>query len=371
MIQEKRLVERLMAYVQIDSETRSEGRFSQALAQELKAMGVEVAFDTAGEKIGSDGNNLVARLKGTLPGEPILFSCHMDTVMPGKGIVPRLEDGVVRSSGETILGADDKGGIAAVVEAMQMLIESGTPHRTVEALFTIAEEGGLNGAKHMDMSLVSGTQGFVLDSGGAPGEIVIQAPSQDKIEARILGRPAHAGICPEQGISAIQVVARAIQNMNLLRIDEETTANIGIIRGGDATNIVCPEVWIKAEARSLREEKLEAQTRHMAQCIEEACEAFGAQAEITVSREYGGYAVKEGDALLSYVEGVIRDLGLTPVRATSGGGSDTNIFNNRGLKLLNLGTGMSKCHTLDEYMTVKDLSDLTRLVHQLILSWNI
>lgn len=369
MIQEKRLAERLMAYVRIDSETRSEGKFAERLAEQLRGMGVSVAFDNAGKKIGSDGNNLVARLNGTLPGEPIIFSCHMDTVMPGKGIEPSLADGVIRSAGDTILGADDKAGIAAVVEAMQMLIESGTPHRTVEAVFTIAEEGGLNGAKHMDMGLVTGSKGFVLDSGGAPGEIVIQAPYQDKIDVKILGRPAHAGICPEEGISAIQVVARAVQNMNLLRIDAETTANIGIIRGGDATNIVCPEVLIKAEARSLREEKLTAQSRHMVHCIEEACEAFGAQSEIAVSREYGGYSIAEDDALLGYAEGVIRDLGLTPVRATSGGGSDTNIFNNRGLKLLNLGTGMSKCHTLDEHITLKDLTDLTRLVHGLILSW--
>lgn len=371
MMNEARLLDRFTSYVQIDSETKSEGVFAAYLAGQLEAMGLEVLFDQAGAAIGSDGNNLVGRLRGTLPGEPIIFSAHMDTVMPGKGIVPVVENGVIVSAGDTILGADDKGGIAAVVEAIQMILESGEPHRTIEVIFTIAEEGGLNGAKHMDMALVTGTKGYVLDSGGSPGEIVVRAPSQDKIEARIHGRPAHAGICPEEGISAIQVAASAIQNMNLLRIDEETTANIGIIRGGDATNIVCPEVWIKAEARSLTVEKLDAQTRHMVKCVEDACSVFGAQADIQVSREYGGYAVNEGDAFLDFTESCMREMGLTPRRASSGGGSDTNIFNNRGLKLLNLGTGMSKCHTLDEYITVKDLTDLTRLVYKLARSWNL
>lgn len=371
MINEQRLLDRFISYVQIDSETKAEGQFAAYLKNQLESLGLHVASDTAGEKIGSDGNNLVGRLNGTLPGEPIIFSAHMDTVVPGKGIVPQIADGVIRSAGDTILGADDKGGIAAIIEVLQMLKESGVPHRTVEVLLTIAEEGGLNGAKNMDMSLVTGSQGFVLDSGGTPGQIVIKAPSQDKIEARILGRPAHAGICPEEGISAIQVAASAIQNMNLLRIDEETTANIGIIRGGDATNIVCPEVWIKAEARSLTEEKLTAQTQHMVKCVEEACTAFGATSEIQVTREYGGYSVGAEDPLLKFTETCMTEMAIKPYRAASGGGSDTNIFNNRGLKLLNLGTGMAKSHTLDEYITVKDLIDLTRLVHKLALSWNL
>ncbi len=371
MINEQRLIDRFMEYVRIDSETKSEGVFGRFLAEKMEQMGLVVAFDQAGAVIGSDGNNLVGRLEGTLPGEPVILCAHMDTVVPGKGIVPVLKDGVITSQGDTILGSDDKGGIAAIVEAVQMIIESKTPHRTIELVFTIAEEGGLNGAKNMDMALISGSRGFVLDSGGSPGAIVVGAPYQDKIEARILGRPAHAGICPEEGISAIQVAAGAIQNMHLLRIDNETTANIGIIRGGDATNIVCSEVWIKAEARSLTEEKLVAQTQHMVKCVEEACTKFGAKSEIEVSREYGGYAVTDGEPLLAFTEATIRDLGMTPVRMTSGGGSDTNIFNNRGLKLLNLATGMSKVHTLEEYVEVKDMVDLTRLVHRLAVSWDL
>ena len=371
MIQEKRLIDRFAEYVQIDSETKSEGAFAGFLADQLGKMGLSVAFDKAGDLIGSDGNNLVARLEGTIPGEPIIFCAHMDTVVPGKGIVPRIKDGVITSSGDTILASDDKGGIAAIMEAVQMVIESNVPHRTIEVVFTIAEEGGLSGAKNMDMSLISGTKGFVLDSGGSPGSMIVGAPYQDKVEARIIGRPAHAGICPEEGISAIQVVADAIQRMNLLRIDEETTANIGIIKGGDATNIVCSEVYIKAEARSLNEEKLVKQTQHMVRCIEEACGKFHAKPEIEVTREYDGYSISDDEPLLKFAERAIAEIGLVPVKAKSGGGSDTNVFNNRGIKLLNLATGMSKVHTLDEYVTVKDMVDLTRLVYQLATSWNL
>lgn len=367
---EKRLIQRFMTYVGIDSETLSEGVFSRHLADELAAMGLEVSFDNAGAVIGSDGNNLIARLKGDMDCPPIILSAHMDTVTPGKGITPVIDNGIIRSGGDTILGADDKGGIASIVEAVQMLIESGESHPTVELIFTIAEEGGLKGAKNLDMELVTGREGFVFDSGGAPGEIVVRAPYQDKLEVKIFGRPAHAGICPEEGVNAIQVVARAIQNMNLLRIDEETTANIGIIRGGEATNIVCPEVVIKAEARSLTESKLLEQTRHMMECFEEACQVYGAKADIQVYREYGGYAIGADHPLLNFAEGIITSLGLPVVRATSGGGADANILNNRGLQLLNLGTGMSKCHTLEEFVAIKDLKDMASLIYKMVLAWN-
>lgn len=371
MIRQQRLIERFLRYVQIDSETRFEGPFMNHLVKELEQLGLEVHQDQAGKVIGSDGNNIVARLKGGIAGEPIIFSAHMDTVMPGKGVDPIIENGIIKSKSDTVLGSDDKAGIAAIMEALETLVESKAAHRTVEVILTIAEEGGLNGAKNLDMGLVKGKYGYVLDSGGPVGQIIIKAPFQDKLEVCIKGKPAHAGICPEEGISAIQVIARAIENMKLLRIDEETTANIGIIKGGETTNIVCPEAYIKAEARSLSEEKLDIQIKHMAACIENACDAFSAEAHIDIHREYGGYIISGDDPLLKYTEAAMRKMGLAPKRAASGGGSDTNIFNSKGLKLLNLSIGMSKVHTLDEYIKVSDLTALGELVYQLALDFNL
>jgi len=369
MVRKERLIQRFMDYVQIDSETRSEGRFAETMKRELEQLGLDVIFDHAGEVVGSDGNNLIARFKGVLPGEPLILSAHMDTVMPGKGIEPVLVDGIIRSRGNTILGSDNKGGVAAILEALECLIEDGVALKPIEVILTIAEEGGLNGAKNLDFSLISGRRGFVLDSGGSPGNIDIMAPGQDKIDARILGKPSHAGMCPEDGINAIQVAARAIDHMRLLRIDEETTANIGIIHGGETTNIVCPEVIIRAEARSLDPQKLEEQTQHMVRCVEEACREFGAESDIHAVRSYDGYSVESDDPWLLFVESVVRKAGLEPRLQRSGGGSDTNIYNGKGFSMLNLGTGMSKVHTTDEFIKVDDLVNLATLVRLLIVEY--
>lgn len=366
MIQEKRLVEEFLKYVQIDSETRNEGEFAKFISKELEALGFEVYIDDAGEKVGSNTGNVIAKLKGTKTAEPILFSCHMDTVSPGKGIKPVIKDGVIYSDGTTILGGDDKGGIAAIIEALKVIKENNIEHGPVEITFTIFEEGGLFGAKNLDYSKISAKKAFVLDSGGNVGQIIIKGPAQDKINVKVIGKPAHAGVCPEEGISAIQVASEAISNMKLLRIDSETTANIGDISGGKATNIVCPEVMIHAEARSLSSEKLDKQTAHMVECFEKAAEKFGAKVEIKTERAYGPFVIDEQDEIVEYAKIACSNIGLEPFTAATGGGSDTNILNGNGLKAINLGIGERKAHTLEEHMKIEDLVNASRLVLELI-----
>lgn len=255
-----------MELIQIDSHSGKEGAIAKVLVKKLEEMGLEVTIDDAGVKAGGETGNVIAKLKGTKNGPTILFSAHMDTVTPGEGVKPIVKDGVIYSDGTTVLGGDDKAGIAAILEGIRVIKENNIEHSDVEVVFSIWEEGGLFGAKYLDTSKISAEYGFVLDSGGAPGEIIIQA-AQDKVNAKIIGKPAHAGVAPEEGVSAIMIAARAIDNMRLLRIDEETTANIGTISGGIATNIVAPEVTIKAEARSINEEKLTAQTAHMVEVL--------------------------------------------------------------------------------------------------------
>ncbi|MBS3994181.1 MAG: M20/M25/M40 family metallo-hydrolase [Alkaliphilus sp.] len=366
MINRERVVQEFLKYVQIDSLTKKEGNFARYIAQELADVGLEVAIDNCAEKVGADTGNVIARLEGKADKASILFSCHMDTVSPGEGIKPVIRDGVIYSDGKTILGADNKAGIAAVVEALRTLKESGVEHGPVEVVLSIAEEGGLFGAKNLDYSKLTSKLAFVLDSGGDPGQIIIKGPAQDKIVAKIIGRSAHAGVAPEEGISAIQVAASAIQRMKLLRIDSETTANIGVIQGGQVTNIVCPEVNIQAEARSLNNEKLDEQTTHMLQCFEEAAKEYGAKVELEAERMYEAFVVDENEEIVDLVKYACKNIGLKAYTDSSGGGSDTNILNSNGIKAVNLGIGERKPHTLEEHIHIEDLINSARLVLEII-----
>lgn len=366
MINEKRLLDRFLKYIQIDSPSRFEREFADYIMKEMKEIGMEVYMDDAGEKVGSNSGNVIGRLKGNTDGEAILFSAHMDTVSPGKGIKPVIKDGVIYSDGTTVLGGDDKAGIAAILEAIQTIIEKDIPHGYIEVAFSIYEEDGINGAKNLDYTKLNAKRGFVLDSGTDPGKIVVQGPAQNKINARFIGKEAHAGVAPENGISAIQIAAEAISNMKLLRIDSETTANIGVITGGEVTNIVTKEVRIKGEARSLSNEKLQAQTEHMVKCCEDAAKKFGGSVEIDVDATYGAFKVEEDSEIVQKVKEACANIGLESHTTTTGGGSDTNILNANGIEAVNLGIGQKKPHTLEEHLYIKDLESAAKLVLELI-----
>lgn len=364
---EERILGRFLEYVQIDSESGNEKQFAERLMMDLMAFGAEVTVDDSMEKTGCNTGNLIVRVKGTTNQAAILLSSHMDTVTPGIGIKPIVKDGVVRSSGDTILGSDDKAGVNAIVSAIEILKETGAPHGDIEIAFTTIEEGGMFGSKALDITQFKAQMAYVFDS-GEPGEIIVKAPSQSKIIVAIKGKAAHAGVNPEAGISAIQVAARAINNMKLLRIDEETTANIGLIKGGTATNIVCPEVHVKGEIRSHNPEKLKEQTAHMKACFEEAVSFYSAECDIVVEDSYTAYSLKDDDAVVAYADSVIKGLGMVAHKKPTGGGSDANIFNAKGLKTANLGVGMRNAHSTSEYIEVKDLIWTTKLVLSLILN---
>lgn len=366
MINKDRMIENFLKHVQIDSETGSEKAYSEVLVGELTALGAEIVRDNAGEKAGSDTDNLIAKFKGTKEGRSLILSAHMDTVTPGNGIVPIIEDGIIKSQGDTILAGDDKAGINAILEIIRTLKDNDIAHVDLEVVFTISEEGGLKGSRYLDYSLVESKNAFILDSGGTPGTIITSAPAQDQIKVVIKGKPAHAGVCPEEGISAIQVAAKAISNMNLLRIDEETTANVGIISGGQATNIVCPEVIIDAEARSLSVEKLNVQTKHMVECFESAIKEFDADGDITVNRPYVSFVINDDDELVKVLKDAAITCGLEPQTIPTGGGSDTNNFNAKGIKAVNIGVGMNKPHTLEENIAIDDFTKSCEFIYEAV-----
>lgn len=366
MIKKERVLQRFLDYVQIDSESKNEKNFADRLVSDLTELGLEVYRDNSNESIGTDAGNVIGVLKGNKEGEPLLFCCHMDTVSPGNGVKPTVENNIVKTDGTTVLGGDDKAGIAALIESIQHIKEEGLKHPTIEFVFTIAEEIGMYGSKGLDYSKLESKRGFALDSGGEVGTIIVKGPAQDKILVKILGRPAHAGVAPEEGISAINIASEAITKMKLLRIDEDTTANIGTISGGVASNIVCPEINILAEARSTEIEKLDAQTNEMIEIFEAVAEKFGGKTEISVERLYGAFVVSEDDEIVKLAKVALDDNGYKAIVTASGGGSDTNILNSNGIKAINLGIGERKAHTLEEHYYVEDLIKVTNTVTSII-----
>ncbi len=365
-----RLLDLFLELCSADSAPLAERPVFQVVLRRLKEMGFDVYVDDAGEKAGGEVGNLLAAKPGTgrlASARPLLFSAHMDRVAGGIGVRPRVAGGVVTSSGDTVLGADDAAGIAAILEAYRAILDSGADHPPFECLFTIGEEIGLVGAREADLSRFASACGFVLDADGPVGTVVAQAPTQYTVTATIFGRAAHAGIAPERGVSAIKIAAQAISRMQLGRIDAETTANVGYIAGGGPTNIVPERAEIRAETRSLDRSKVERQLAQMRAALQEAAAACGGRAEVRAHLEYEGFRLSESAEPVERVRRAAQRLGLPfAVRAT-GGGSDANVFNAKGLPCAVLGVGYQAIHTYKEAMPIEELCRLARLVAALIM----
>jgi tripeptide aminopeptidase len=356
MINEQRLVELFLDMCRVNTPARHEKPLVDIIHRRLEAMGLDCVRDRANERTGGDSGNLIATLRGNVAdAPPIFFSSHFDTVEPNPDVKILIEDGVIRTDGTSILGADDKGGMAPIIEAVQVIQEQDIPHGDIQLLLTVSEEIGLLGAHHIDRALVHARMGFVLDTGPPVGTVVYTAPTQDTLNIVITGRPAHAGFEPEKGISAIQVAAHAIERMKLGRIDPETTANVGVIHGGQATNVVCAEVRLRAEARSRDKQKLLAQVEHMKQTLQEAARAYGALVEVEVKHMYDTYLLAPDDPVIQTAQDAARQLGLDTALREAGGGSDANVFNAMGLPSCVLGTGMRFIHTHQECIAISDL----------------
>ncbi len=353
---EKRMLNNFLEFVQIDSETKDEYNFMQRIIQYLEKLNVEYTTDDAGSKCGSNGNNIYVKIPGN-DQEPILLSSHMDTVKPGLGIKPEVHGNRVVSVSDTILGGDDKAGISIILEAVETILENKLDHRPIEILFTIYEEGGLHGAKNADYSRITAKNALIFDTGGKANHIVNQAPAQMNLHVKVIGRTSHAGVAPEKGINALTVASHAIQNMRLGRIDEETTANIGTVEGGLATNIVMPEVFLKCEARSLNNDKLEAQVKHMVDTFEESAKHYGANVDIKLLPSYQALKTDSNSPFALSVKQTMDKLFGETVFYKAGGGSDANIMNQNGINALICSAGMNKVHTTDEYVDLDIFND--------------
>lgn len=367
MVNQERLLAEFLELIRIDSPTKNERQIADVLKNRLQSIGLEVSEDAAGQAFGGNCGNVFAYLKGTLPKAPvILFSAHMDTVDPCLNIEPILKGGKITSVGPTILGSDDKSGIAPILEAIRSIKEQNIPHGDIQVIFSVAEEGGLNGAKNLDQSLLKADLGFVMDCVGGPGEIILAAPGQDRLNVKIIGRSSHAGFAPEEGVNSIVVAAKAISSMRTGRIDEETTSNIGTIQGGRATNIVADEVELACEARSRDLVKLEHQTSEMCKAFRCSAEEMGAVAEIEVIRLYEPFTLAEDSQVVAIASQAARSAGLKVSTGATGGGSDANYYNRYGIPCAVLGTGMQKPHTTEEWIEEQDLYRTADLLIEII-----
>ncbi|MGD9974620.1 MAG: M20/M25/M40 family metallo-hydrolase, partial [Desulfatirhabdiaceae bacterium] len=362
MINSNRLANTFQSLVQIDSVSRNEAQICQELQSILKSLGASTRVDNSQQDTGSNTGNLVARFSGNVQTAPLLLNAHMDTVEPGNGVKPVFQNGVFKSDGTTILGADDKSAIAILLEVLTVIQENQLPHGPLEVVLTVCEEIGLLGAKHLDMSLITATYGYALDATDTRG-VITRAPGANKLEFVVHGKDAHAGAAPDKGINAILIAAKAIAALKLGRIDHETTCNIGIIQGGIATNIVPPRVSVKGEVRSHDPFKLKDITRFMTAAFEDAVKHYipvtedvgRPSLETHIESDFVGTHIPDDHPVVSLAMNAARNLGQPMVTKITGGGADANVFFERGIMTGVLGTGMRDMHTVRESIELSDM----------------
>ncbi|TLM59241.1 MAG: M20/M25/M40 family metallo-hydrolase [Deltaproteobacteria bacterium] len=375
MVNRQRLSDEFARLAAITSPPLREGAIARYLAERLAALGADILFDRADQAVGGEIGNLIAWLPAAgKESEPLLMSVHMDTVEPGGEVVPVLNDGVFTSASGTILGADDKAGIAELIEALEVIRERQIPRGPVEVVVTIAEEIGLVGAKHLDYTLLRSRYGYALDTTGV-GHMVLRAPAANRLRVEITGRESHAGVAPELGVSAIRTAALALAEMRLGRIDAETTANFGRIEGGVACNIIPGRVSLEGEARSHDPDKLRVQTEHMVACFERAVAAMtttiaGEQVRpelhIDIEADYPRMAVAEDAPVVRLAQAAAAAAGQALEIRLGGGGSDANILNAHGIETIILATGMRDVHSPKESVTVDDMAAVAELLVEII-----
>jgi tripeptide aminopeptidase len=350
----------LMDLLAIDSPTGQEEAIRTHLVDQLHTLGLSTELDAMG--------NLYARLPASPAMErenTVLLNSHMDTVPTGAGVKPRLtcDGNTLVSDGTTALGTDDKAGLAAILTALETIVAQQLHHGPLVLLFTVAEETGLQGATQVEVERLGKIdRGYTLDADGQVGKVIHSAANKSRINIVFHGRSAHAGFCPETGISAISMASRAIDTMRLLRIDEETTANVGSIHGGEVTNIVCDTVQVVMEVRSITRSKVEAHIGHLRTCCEEAVKAFGGSCDFVVEELYPGYRIDPDDTGILYFKGCCERLGLPFTAVSTGGGSDANILRGKGIPILVLGCGYEAAHTSQESIRISELGWMTELL---------
>jgi tripeptide aminopeptidase len=339
---------------------------ADAVLRYLRELGLDPDEDGAGAQIGSTMGNVYVRLEATAAGTPLFFCAHLDTVPPSGPLEPVVADGVVRNAGGTILGADNKAAVVAMLEAVRHVLAQRLPHAGIELVFTPKEEVGLIGIAAFDHDRLHAEIGYVYDQAAPIGEIILGAPFAQALHVTFHGRAAHSGMFPEEGRSAIQAAAKAIADLRLGRIDEEATANVGTITGGTAGNIVPEWCSFLAEARCHDERRLNELVQEMLDAFSFAATSCDCEVETETRKDYRGYRFKRDDDVVALAAAALTRCGHEPTYALSGGAADANVFNERGRRCLNLANGMTDIHTPEERIAVADLGAMVGVTLALI-----
>jgi tripeptide aminopeptidase len=350
----ERLLADFVRYCEIESPSLRERPMADAVAADLRELGLDVEEDDTGGETGSEAGNLLARLPGPEGARTILLCAHLDTVPLNAPVEVVEEEGVVRNRNEAILGADTKAAVATILGATRRFAAEGAPVG-VELLFTTCEELALRGAKAFDRGRLNADFGFVFDHASPIGELIVAAPTYYRIEAKLHGAAAHAGIRPEDGRNAIAAAARGVASMRLGRLDPETTANVGRIEGGTASNVVAERCRVELEARSLDEARAGVVVGEMVDALSEAASDAECDAETSVERLFRGYRVQRSSPPVEAAAVALRGAGMEPAYVSTGGGSDANALIASGLPMLNVANGTERNHQPDESVTVDAL----------------
>ena len=350
----------------VPSPPGEERAVADLVIRSLRDCGLDVDEDGCGPEIGSTMGNVYTRLEPIAAGEPLLLCAHLDTVPPTAEIEPVVEDGVVRNAAGTILGADDKAAVAAMLEATRLILAERRPHAGIELLFTPKEEVGLVGATAFDHTRLHARTGYVYDQAAPIGVVILGAPYSQSLEVTFHGRAAHSGMHPDDGRSAIVAAARAISEFRLGRVDEDSTANVGTISGGTATNIVPEWCSFVAEARSQDERKLADLIQEMQDAITFAAGVAECDVETKARKSYRGYRFAKSDKAIALAAEALTRLGHSVTYELSGGAADANVFNARGLECVNLANGMADIHTPTEHIAVSDLEAMVEVTLSLV-----
>ena len=358
MINEKRLIKTFIELVKIDSESRREKKVADYIVKKIKKLGLKYTFDKSQKKTGSDVGNLIIYKKSNNDKKTFVLSSHMDTVVPGNGIKPRIKNKYIESSGNTILGADDKSGLSIILEILEVLTEKKYPHVNLEVAITTCEEIGLLGAKYLDYKLLKSKSGIVLDS-TSPSRLVLKGPSSDYFSIQVNGIEAHSGINPDKGISSIKVASEIINKIKIGRLYNDTTLNIGKISGGSAINIVPGKTLINCEIRSHRESIINSilnKIKKDISKIEKKYKKVNNKFSIKFKKEriYDSINISSKDEIVKRVLNASKEMKYKTEIVETGGGADANFFVKNGIKTVNLGTGMREFHTINEKLILKE-----------------
>lgn len=362
---EKRFLERLYGMIQIDSPSLEEKEMSDYLYGYFTDRGLQVEVDDSCRAFGSNGQNVLVHIPGTKEGEAICFNAHMDTVEPGRGIIPVAEDGIVRSGSDTVLGADDKAGIAILMEAYEYLKENQIPHREMYYLFTVGEEI-MKGARFCDTSRIHAKYIYALDGGGSPRFLCSACAGKTMLRLSFIGKPAHAGIEIGKGINAICMAADAVSRMEAGQIDSETTVNIASFHAGEERPVVPDHAAVIIEVKSFNQDKIEHQVQQIRKMSEEAAERAGGKVHLEEERICLPLILGEGDYLYDRTEEEIRCLGLEPMVVKTGGSGDINVFAEKGFQCGGLCIGMYEVHTANEYLKLEEVEAAYQIVLKLM-----